>query len=71
MVSPAPRFQREQKPVLLAPPVKARLTAIKERLEADKRRQVTFNEVVEMLFDRWDATGGLMVQVTESQEAGR
>jgi hypothetical protein len=39
-------------PVGVAPPVHARLTRVKEQIESQKQRGVTFSEVIEIMLDR-------------------
>lgn len=40
-------------PVAATIPVHERLTAIRDDMEREKRRKVTFSEVIEMLLDTW------------------
>lgn len=44
-------------PMRVARPVFDRLTQIKNELTTEKRRNVSYSEVLEMLLDEWDQKG--------------
>ena len=66
-MKPQSRFQAEQKTFKVSPAVWDRVTAIKAGLEADKTRQVTYSETIEILADAWDRWQAL----TAAAEAGQ
>lgn len=45
---------RRYVPVAVTVPLHVRLTAIRDSMEREKRRKVTFSEVIEMLLDAWE-----------------
>jgi hypothetical protein len=65
---PKSRYQDHQATMKVARPTYARLTEIKEQMQAPevKDRQVTYSEVLDELVRHWRATGQLDVK-----EAGR
>lgn len=67
MSKPESRFERSQQRVILSPPVKARLDQIRAHLEGERHRQVTYNEVLEILLAHYAAKH----DTRDAREAGR
>lgn len=53
-------------PIRTAPATYARVTAIKQEMEREKQRQVTYDEVLGELVKLWDTTGALMADVRKA-----
>lgn len=57
--NPPSRFQKQQRPMKVAPPVMLLIDAIKEEMETRKMRQVTYSEVLEELAKTWESARAL------------
>lgn len=58
----------DQAVMKISPPVFARVTAVKQAMEEEKKRQVTYSEVIDYLVTHWETMDQL---TTGIREAGR